>query len=37
MGPLHWIYGVRSSRRRAVLEQQLVDGIAPETVHLGRV
>ena len=37
MGPLHWIYGVRSGRQRVVLEQQLVDGIAPETVHLGRV
>ena len=33
MGPVHWIYGVRAGRRRAVLEQQLADGVAPaETV-----
>ncbi len=27
MGPLHGVYGFRSGRRRAVLEQQLVDGV----------
>ena len=32
MGPAHWIYGVRAGRRRAALEQELVDGIAPAEV-----
>ncbi len=32
MGPAHWAYGVRAGRRRAVLEQELLNGTAPAEV-----